>query len=307
MRDTALGKSAQLDLAEESKGKPCNECESGGGRFELASADGSRVLFTDAHKLTADAGAKSAAHPEPDLYECRIVISAGKPSCELTDLTPELAGESAAVQGDVLGAGEDGARVYFVADGTLGVAGAKRGTCVDSGIGQPAGSECDLYVSEDGAVSLVARLSGGDRHDWIIPAEQSGRVSPNGQWLAFMSQRSLSGYDNRDAISGEPDAEVYLYDAADGSLACASCDPTGARPVGVEYAQLASSNGELLASSGNVWEGGGWVAAVVPRKSAFKFSDSAYQGRYLSNEGRLFFNSLDPLVPAGRKRQLGRL
>jgi hypothetical protein len=29
----------------------------------------------------------------------------------------------------------------------------------------------------------------------------------------FMSERSLTGYDNRDAVSGVLDEEVYLYDA----------------------------------------------------------------------------------------------
>jgi hypothetical protein len=38
-------------------------------------------------------------------------------------------------------------------------------------------------------------------------------VTPDGRYLVFMFQRSLSGYDNRDVVSGEPDEEVYLYDA----------------------------------------------------------------------------------------------
>lgn len=296
VRDSALGKSAQLDLAEAACVEQAEGCKSGGGRFESASSDGSRVFFTDTRKLTKGAGATSEAPPKPDLYECRIIVSDGRPSCELTDLTPAVEGESADVQGDVIGAGEDGSAVYFVADGKLGVAGARSGTCVN-GTGQPAGAECDLYVSRNGTTSLVARLSGGDGHDWAEPAEQAARVSPDGRWLAFMSSEPLTGYDNRDAVSGEPDAEVYLYGAAASSLVCASCDPTGARPVGVEYRQLVAADNELLASSGHVWEGGGWVAAVVPRKTAFKFGASAYQGRYLSNSGRLFFNSLDALVP----------
>ena len=48
-----------------------------------------------------------------------------------------------------------------------------------------------------------------------------------------MSERSLTGYDNRDANSGVPDEEVFLYDADTGRLVCASCNPTGARPVGL--------------------------------------------------------------------------
>ena len=36
-----------------------------------------------------------------------------------------------------------------------------------------------------------------------------------------------------DAVSGQPDEEVYLYDAVANRLVCVSCNPTGARPVGV--------------------------------------------------------------------------
>ncbi len=33
-----------------------------------------------------------------------------------------------------------------------------------------------------------------------------------------MSSASLTGYDNRDANSGQPDVEVYLYDSGTGRL-----------------------------------------------------------------------------------------
>ncbi len=44
-------------------------------------------------------------------------------------------------------------------------------------------------------------------------ARISSRVSPDGRYLAFMSERPLTGYDNTDAVSGQPDEEVFLYDA----------------------------------------------------------------------------------------------
>ena len=48
----------------------------------------------------------------------------------------------------------------------------------------------------------------------------------------------MTGYDNTDQISGETDAEVYLYDASAeggaGKLLCVSCNPSGSRPRGAD-------------------------------------------------------------------------
>jgi hypothetical protein len=113
-----------------------------------------------------------------------------------------------------------------------------------------------------------------------------------------MSRRSLTGYDNRDAVSGEPDQEVYLYDGETGRLSCASCDPTGARPLGVRY--LAPVTGEQdmpLAGDGTTWKAQMWVASSVPGWTDYGKEQSVYQSRYLSDSGRLFFDSRDGLVP----------
>jgi hypothetical protein len=109
---------------------------SGGGAFWTASADGSRVLFTDCSRLTSDATAISAEGCERDseegsfpgqrhrlltgndLYEYNFDAPEGK---RLTDLTIDAnAGDPlrADVQG-VVGASEDGSYVYYVAGGAL--------------------------------------------------------------------------------------------------------------------------------------------------------------------------------------------
>ena len=295
MRDTVKEETLQLDAGEAACVEE-GECESGAGRFQIASADGSKVYFTDERRLTRDAGALTGA---PDLYECRIVEGAGGgPACELSDLTALAQGESAEVLGNVLGASEDGASVYLAADGTLGgVAGARPGTCSNA-LTQPPGASCNLYLLREGAPArLVAELSGEDAKGWTEPEHQPARVSPSGRWLAFMSARSLSGYDNRDAASARPDAEAYLYDAAAGRVLCASCDPTGARPRGVEYGQLQDGESEALPGVREEWETTGWVSALLPHASSFNANESAYQARYLSDQGRLFFNSVDALVP----------
>jgi hypothetical protein len=288
----------------------CAGC--GGGRvgpaFQVATPGGSTVFFTDQQKLTADGHAYPENSPGGDLYECELHGDA----CTVRDLTP-----SGMVHDSMLGAGGEGCEggsggcyVYFMAKAAL-AAGAKEDTC---GINEDqvhvdtlAKQSCNLYVRryngrEWEPIKLVAVLSGADISDWEdsqLP-HQTARVSPNGRWLAFMSRRSLTGYDNRDAVSGEPDQEVYLYDGETGRLSCASCDPTGARPLGVQFETVASGGAEHnmpLEGGYNTWQSEMWVAANVPGWTEYGDSESVYQSRYLSDSGRLFFDSRDGLVP----------
>ena len=116
---------------------------------------------------------------------------------------------------------EDGSYVYFVANGDL-AAGATSG--------QP-----NLYLYHGATTTFIATLDpSSDYNDWsIIPNRRPVRVTPDGTHLAFDSSASLSGYNNTDAASGQPDSEVYLYSAAsDQQLTCVSCNPSGARPIG---------------------------------------------------------------------------
>jgi hypothetical protein len=109
-----------------------------------------------------------------------------------------------------------------------------------------------------------------------------------------MSDRSLTGYDNHDVASGVSDEEIFLYDAmansGEGGLVCASCDPTGARPHGILAQQ---SRGKPPLVDGQEALNGEWLAANVP-----VWVSALYQSRYLSDSGRLFFNSSDALVPS---------
>ena len=286
LRDMVMGKTVQLDTVQ--VGGSTTQQAGGGPQFQLASSDGSRVFFTDTQRLTEDAGAVAN---EPDLYECEMVEPlAGELECKLTDLTPLVHSEHAAVQGAVLGASEDRSWVYFVANGVF-AQGATPGKCKFP-TSEP-GATCNLYVGHDGTTRLVAVLSGKDMQDWSSDLKRlTARVSPDGRWLAFMSQRSLTGYDNRDALSGKPDEEVYLYDAQAEHLVCASCNPTGGRPVGVEYRHL---NGQAVGGD-RVWEANTWLAANIPGWTPYS-RETLYQSRYLSDSGRLFFNSSDALVP----------
>ncbi|HEV3071947.1 MAG TPA: hypothetical protein VGY76_11040 [Solirubrobacteraceae bacterium] len=286
MVDPLTGEATQLDAAEQG----CGTCQSGGGERAWVSADGNRLFFRDKHRLTAGSGKGFG-----DLYVCESPASEVK--CALRDLTPEIAGEEANVLG-VLGISQDGSSVYFVANGKLG-SNTRTGECTE-GTAQESG-ECNLYVMHRGGAGwgapvLVGALSGVDKPDWVPRLNaHTARVSADGEWLAFMSERSLTGYDNRDAAHpAHLDEEVYLYHAANGgSLVCASCNPTGERPHGEEYAQIDNK----LAGGQLVWPDRQWIGANVPGWTPFELQQSDYQSRYLLDSGRLFFNSSDALAP----------
>ncbi|HEV2944018.1 MAG TPA: hypothetical protein VGX26_02755 [Solirubrobacteraceae bacterium] len=295
MRDTAIGahgQTVQLDAPEAqcaAEGQ-CGEPGKQNARFQLASSDGSRVFFTDTQRLTKDAGRIPGL---ADLYECEMREEAGKLACVLSDLTPAPgAGKAAGVQGAVIGASEDGSWVYFVANGVLGDGAARGASAADN-----------LYVYHEGTTNFVTTLSGADEPDWASGGAQglaklTARVSPDGRWLAFMSDRPLTGYDNHDAASGKPDEEVFLYHAASsttGSLACASCNPSGARPEGAEAGPLEEGGDVVIGFA--VWPRTTWIAANVPGWTPYELFHANYQSRYLSDSGRLFFNSRDALVP----------
>jgi DNA-binding beta-propeller fold protein YncE len=297
LRDLARGETLRLDAAQ-----GLAEPEVAAATFQLASADGRQVFFTDPERLTPDS---TAASQKPDLYMCQIKEESGHLACALTDLTANTLNlaEPAAVQGAVIGAAEDGSSVYFVAQGALTEGeGAVPGDCkVLLGVGS---GQCNLYHYDTATqeTQLVAVLSGADFPDWQAGGgfdlgEITARVSPNGRWLAFMSSRPLTGYDNRDVSSGARDQEVFLYDSqapASEALHCASCNPSGSRPHGAF--DPGGFPGPLVDRNASNW-GGQTLAANIPGWTRVELTTALNQSRYLSDSGRLFFNAADALAP----------
>ena len=306
-------------------------------QFQVASVNGSRVFFTDTQRLTPG----SLAHfNAPDLYVVELSggNGPGSPlSGTLHDLTPEgTDGESADLQatekgGGIPGTNKEGTTVYFVANAVLSNSEnaegekARRGACLPESEEQPPGATCNLYVRQYNGTAweptkFIAALSAEDAPDWDVigepgdPGYMTSRVSPNGDYLAFMSDRSLTGYDNEDVTSeksGERlDEEVYLYENEAGSerLVCASCNPSGERPAGVEDLGAEGSGGiegeGLVVDRLQIWAStfstvtDHWLAGSVPGWTGLDPFRAIYQSRYLSDSGRLFFNSPDHLVPA---------
>ncbi len=307
LRDMESKETVELDEPEPG----CASCgtENAQPHFQTASSDGSRVFFTDRAQLTADSTASVSASTA-DLYVFELTSGAGEPLAgRVNDLTVDREpGERAAVEGEVIGTSEDGTYVYFVANGVLGDAGdhgAAAGNCAISSTIST--GTCNLYVERYRGGGweepvFIATLSGEDGHDYEpyggLPT-LTARVSPDGQWLAFMSDRRLTGYDNSDAASGVPDEEVYLFDEATGRLVCASCNPTGERPAGVfdPAFRTEKNTAPLLVDERDAW-GGHWLAGSVPGWTPDNRELALYQSRYLSDSGRLFFDSPDSLVPA---------
>ncbi len=241
--------------------------------FQTMSSDGSRIFFLE----------------DGDLYEFNVDDGMQ------TDLTANhgVAEADAGVQEFPLGASEDGSYVYIVAKGVLASGGV--------------GGQDNLYMLHDTGsgwtTTHVTTLSSEDEKDWDSGGQggnldihkMTARVSPNGRFVTFVSSLSLTGYDNVDAVSGQRDDEVYLYDGVTGRLSCASCNPTGARPVGLFVGLFNSGQSLLVDPIGGVY-GDRWLAGSIPGWEGLPGS-TLYQQRYLSDSGRLFFDSPDALVP----------
>ena len=161
---------------------------SGEGSFKAATADGSKVFFTDESKLTAGSTAEAG---EPDLYECALGEGASK--CELSDLTVAAGSEHADVLRVTPLGGHDSSYVYFVAEGVLAS-------------GAQAGKE-NLYLWDGNKTTFIA--TGVEYSRFGIE-----QTSPDGKWLAFESAGELFLYSVGSA-SHQP------------TLACASCNPSG--------------------------------------------------------------------------------
>ena len=306
MRDFAMTPAGTIQL---DKAQGVSEPPSAAAEFQVASSDASRVFFTDRETLTSPSSAEPVrGYADLYVYECGASEQPGSPGCKLVDLTVDHhEGEFAEVQSSVLGASEDGSSISFVARGVLSEN--------ENANGEQAGAGDDnLYeahyqsASAGWQTTFIAVLSDEDSPDWDAGLRatesdktfQTARVSPNGQYLAFMSQRPLTGYDNEDASSeshGERrDEEVYLYDASAKSLTCVSCNPAGRRPTGVLDDKEAGEGIGLVVDRPETWSER-WLAGSLPGWTAQSINSAIYQSRYLSNAGRLFFNSADALTP----------
>jgi hypothetical protein len=291
LRETNSEKTVRVDIAQ----PDASGLGSAHPAFQGASADGTVAFFTDSRQLTKDASPEGR-----DLYRCEVSVGAVPNGCALTNITGSTAtpSESAEVQGVVPAFSADGEKVYFVARGILDTE--------PNDFGQEATSgELNLYLWRKGEQPrFIALLAPQDSPSWGVSkdsvgvsASLSAASSPSGRYFSFMSQNRLTGYENRDVVSGRPNQEVFLYDAADDSLVCASCNPTGASPEGQ---MLHVDVGFAMVDPQGIWEDQ-WVAATLPEARTSP-DLSLYRPRAVLDNGRIFFNAADSLVPGDSNR-----
>lgn len=233
-------------------------------------------------------GTKAIYSEGEELYEADV----DKAVAEEAGASVQIAGHLGGVAGAAQGLG----RIYFTSKEEIAGSGAN-----EQGDEAQAG-EWNLYLWESGGTRFIAKVSEDDRGEGILstagtrpridsrlPIEHASRISPDGRYLIFMSNRSPAGRDTADAATGAPLSEVYRYDAegraGQGSLACVSCNPSGARSHGRDLKFLYSSNDVEVMNLR--------VAAWLPPAEW-----ANHANRTLSDNGdRVFFNSYDSLVP----------
>jgi hypothetical protein len=181
----------------------------------------------------------------------------------------------------IAGQSEDLSHVYFVDTAVLDEAPNQQGNIARPG-------RDNLYSWQEGTTTFVATLAGeagvkndnaDQQGDWAAsPSQRTAESSPDGHWLAFLSRESLTGYDNVGAckfdfvqqryVPSAPCEEAFLYDAETGDLRCVSCNPGNERPQG-----------------------------RTTLRKIFLAEGSLPQPRYLSDSGRLYFDSANALSP----------
>ncbi len=238
----------------------------GPGKCKESVAPDERVCF-----LTASADGTSVLLSDGQLYELNGTETAYEEG-------PDLAGGLGGFEG-ILGASEDLSRVYFVDTAVLS------GGEENENEEEAEAGKFNLYAWSGGAPEFIGRLRAGDNAlgevgrygAWRSSRpNRTAQVSPDGRFLAFMSQAQLTEYDNSGGpgrCGNEPCFEVYEYAADDGgSLSCPSCNPNGQPPLG-------RSNLSLIAQR---------IQRFPPLRQPGNLSEEG--------EGRLFFESADALA-----------
>jgi hypothetical protein len=215
-----------------------------GVSFQAMTPDGRNVFFTTTSQLLPE-----DHNSGPDLYrwtDSDDPVHHGV----LTQITN--AGEFTldGIKNGVVGVSDDGTRVYYeTLSGEL--------VLWDNGTTRLISSDALENSGEENSLAAVASRPG------------FGRVSPDGNWLAFLSNSTLgahgisglTGQIIENASTSEGHYEMYLYDLGDNALTCVSCIPrstadasiTPAVTKGDPHLDFADIRPHFLADNGTVF------------------------------------------------------
>jgi hypothetical protein len=247
------------------------------GNAQAISADGSRAFWSDeaGQVYVRENGESTEAIPDPGKFLAastdgsKVLLDSGHVYDLESEASADLSEGKGGFQG-LVGQGEDLSHLYFIDTAVL--TGEEEN---DQGAKAQAGKD-NLYAWDEGVTVFVGTLLSDDAGDWSpSPSRRTAEASPDGRWITFLSAASLAGYDNIGPCPVGfnpigPCAEAFLYDSATQTLTCASCNPSGERPLGRSVLRLIR----------------GAEDSSLP------------QPRYLTDEGRLYFDSEDSLVPS---------
>jgi hypothetical protein len=218
--------------------------------LEAVSADGRHVLFTTTSRLLDE-----DTNDGPDLY---LYTEGPDPAHESNLTLISRSGDVVAGSEEtpLVGLSRDATKIYFYVNGGL------------------------LMLWDNGRLSTLAatspavgNLRGGNSISIISSSPGLSRVSPDGNTLAFFSQ---STYGKRYGLTGavtENHAELYIYDAAENTLSCASC-PTDGEPATVDATEMPHAS-----------------------NASPEFRLPGDRPRFLSSDGRrVFFSTAEALV-----------
>lgn len=219
--------SETVDISQSQTGTP-----NAGALYQLASRDGSRVLFTANYGLTEapDPGWPSTCDQQTgsgcDLYEYDFSRPEGERLVDLS-LVDEVDNPGGAGVAGVAAASEDATKVYFFARGRL-VPG--KGPTEARNL---ADGTYSLYLRSEEGIEFVGVVGDSDPDLSSIRVNESSGIvnrwtaqaTPSGDHLVFQASANVTG----DEPSGV--MQAYRFDAESGKTVCVSCLRSGGQPV----------------------------------------------------------------------------
>jgi hypothetical protein len=289
---TILSSCAKLSPDATEEPGPEGECDAAKQNlYEKSAGSGPKLINLLPGDLTGTPGATLAAQSRAVSADgSRVYFSSGGNLYLREGTITKQADQSVGGGGSFETASLDGSLAFFTKEGHLYRYTASTGAVTDLALG--GGVQGVLGASADGAwvyyLSAAGLFLNRNGVNTLIssqadpqstpPATGNARTSADGHRLLFVSTAELSPYDNRNA--GNPakaEPEVYLFTApgtGGAGIACASCNPSGERPLGPASLPGAGPNGS---------------GPNAPR---------TYKPRVLSEDSKhVFFDSFDALVP----------